>query len=184
MGIVKAFINSSFKEISKVLLQIWLYTKTTTSIEKINITTCPFGLGLLRVCVLSFTFPFFFFFSKIWIVTALFMHMDSLYRRQSALFTGPTTTLFRKKILKMNRMTLFTHLKIILLQCFQFSVFSKICCIRMDPTYFENLTIVFMFFIFLTHMSNFVIIRYYLLCKQLIDGLIIDLLQSLQAWRI
>ena len=25
-------------------------------------TTCPFGLGLLRVCILSFTFPSFFFF--------------------------------------------------------------------------------------------------------------------------
>ena len=28
---------------------------------------------------------------------------------------------------------LFTHLKIILLQCFQFSVFSKINCIQTDP---------------------------------------------------
>ena len=43
-----------------------------------------------------------------------------------------------------------------------FSVFSKISCIRTDSTYFENLTIDYMFFIFLTHMSNFVIIGYYL----------------------
>ena len=35
------------------------------------------------------------------------------------LFTGPTTTLFRKKKLKMDPTILFTHLKIILLQCFQ-----------------------------------------------------------------
>ena len=59
-----------------------------------------------------------------------------------------------------------------------------------------------MFFIFLAHMSGFVIIGYYLLYdaqtyfsyiilnyknlrfKQLIDGIIIDLLESLQAWRI
>ena len=33
----------------------------------------------------------------------------------------------------------------------------------MDPTYFENLTIDDMFFIFLTHMSKFVLIGYYLL---------------------
>ena len=37
---------------------------------------------------------------------------------------GPTITLFIKKILKMGPTVLFTHLKIILLQCFQFSVFS------------------------------------------------------------
>ena len=110
--------------------------------------------------------------------------------------------LFQKKILKMGPMTLFTHLKNILLQCFQFSVFSKISCIRKDPTHFENQTIDYMFFIFLTHMSNFVIIGYYLLndaqtyfsyiilsyknllFKQLIDGTIIDLLESLQEWRI
>ena len=35
---------------------------------------------------------------------------------------GPIVTLFRKKILKMGPTVLFTHLKIILLQCF--SVFS------------------------------------------------------------
>ena len=38
----------------------------------------------------------------------------------------------KKKKLKMSLMTLFTYLKIILLQCFQFSVFSKISCIQMD----------------------------------------------------
>ena len=112
-------------------------------------------------------FPFFFvffFFQSVWTVTALFTQMDSLYRGQNALFTGPTTTLFwKKKIIKMGPTALFTHLKIILLQCFQFSVFSKISCIWTDPTYFENLTIHYMFFIFLAHMSGFVIIEYYLL---------------------
>ena len=38
---------------------------------------------------------------------------------------GPTTTLFKKKLLKMNLTALFTHLKIILL-------FSKINCIQMN----------------------------------------------------
>ena len=71
--------------------------------------------------------------------------------------------LYSEKILKMGPMALFTHLKIILLQRFQFSVFRKISCIQIDPTCFENLTIDYMFFIFLTHMSNLVIIRYYLL---------------------
>ena len=97
---------------------------------------------------------------------------------------------------------LFKHLKNILLQCFQFLVFCKICYIRKDSTHFENQTIDYRFFIFLTHMTNFVIIGYYLLndaqtyfsyiilsyknllFKQLIDGTIIDLLESLQEWRI
>ena len=92
------------------------------------------------------------------------MHMDSLCRRQSALFTGPTTTLFRqKKYIKKGPTTLFTHPKIILQRYFQFSAFCKISRSQNDPTYFENLTIDYMFFIFLTHMSNFVIIEYYLL---------------------
>ena len=37
------------------------------------------------------------------------------------------------KILKMGPMALFTDLKIILLQCFQFSVLAKISSIQMDP---------------------------------------------------
>ena len=69
----------------------------------------------------------------------------------------------KKKILKMGPTALFTHSKIILLRFFQFSAFNKISCIRMDPTYFVNLTIDYVFFIFLIHMSNSVIIGYYLL---------------------
>ena len=68
-----------------------------------------------------------------------------------------------KKILKMGPTSLFTHLKIILQQCFQFLVFCKICCIRTDPTYFENQTIDCIFFTFLAHMLGFVLIGYYLL---------------------
>ena len=73
------------------------------------------------------------------------------------------THFVQKKILKTGTTTLSTHLKIILLQSFQFSVFSKISCIRTNPIYLENLTIDYIFFIFLTHMPNFVIIGYYLL---------------------
>ena len=127
---------------------------------------CPFELGLLGFYVLSLTFPYFFYF---FIFPA---HMNSnctvhahgfTVQRQSALFTGPTTTLFRKKNFK-NRSHSTIHLfEIILLRNFQFFDFSKISFIRTDPTYFENLTIDYMLFIFLTHMSNFVIIGYYLL---------------------
>ena len=46
---------------------------------------------------------------------------------------GTHNHFIQKKILKMGPMTLFTHLKIILLQCFQFLVFSKISCIQTDP---------------------------------------------------
>ena len=38
-----------------------------------------------------------------------------------------------KKILKMGLMVLFTHLKIILLQYFQFSISAKRSCIQTDP---------------------------------------------------
>ena len=128
-------------------------------------TTCSLELGLLSVCILSLAFSLFFFsfFRHIWTVTILFMHMDSLCKRQSALFTGPTTTLCRKNILKMGPTALFNHSKIILLRYFQFSAFSKISCIQTNPTYFENLTIDYIFFIFLTDMSKFLIIGYYLL---------------------
>ena len=60
---------------------------------------------------------FFFFFST-WTVTS---HEFTVHDKNTihALFTDLTI--------------LFTHLKIILLQCFQFSVSTKISCIQMDP---------------------------------------------------
>ena len=58
---------------------------------------------------------------------------------------------------------LIMNLKIIFLQYFQILVFNKLRCIQTNPTCFENLTIDYMFFLFSTHMSNFVIIGYYLL---------------------
>ena len=112
----------------------------------------------------SFFYFFFLFFSE---------RMNSNYTVHAHGFTVQETKctihrtcnpfFLKKKILKMGPTALSAHLKIFLLQYFQFSIFSKISCLRMHPTYFENLTIDYMFFIFLTHMSNFVIIGYYLL---------------------
>ena len=52
---------------------------------------------------------------------------------------GPTSTLFRKKkTLKLGFTVLFTHLKIILLQCFQFSIFNKISGIQTNPYFVSN----------------------------------------------
>ena len=71
-------------------------------------------------CIWHFAFFFFFLCMRLsfYIQSALFMQCSHTIH---ALFTGPTTTLFRKKILKMGLMALFIHLKIILLQYFQFS---------------------------------------------------------------
>ena len=55
-----------------------------------------------------------------------------------ALFTGPINLFFSTKFsLKMSPNKLFTHLKIILLQCFQFSIFNfnKISSIQTDPMF-------------------------------------------------
>ena len=80
-----------------------------------------------RRCV----FPFFFFFflshgGRRQIL--LFMRQMSLFTycfgTVYILFMESTATLFKKNILKIGFTVLFTHLKIILLQCFQFLVFS------------------------------------------------------------
>ena len=136
--------------------------KTTNSIENINITTCPFGLGLLRVCILSLTFPFFFFSKRMNSNNTVHAHGFTIQEKNCTIHRTYNHFIL-KKILKMGPTSLFTHLKIILQQCFQFLVFCKICCIRTDPTYFENQTIDCMFFIFLAHMLGFVLIGYYLL---------------------
>ena len=51
------------------------------------------------------------------------------------LFTKPTNLFFSATffLLKMSPIALFTHLKIILLQYFQFSIFSQISDIQMYP---------------------------------------------------
>ena len=65
--------------------------------------------------------------------------MILLCRRQKLLFTYYSSTVYalfmHLKILKMGPTVLFTHLKIILLQCFQFSVSATISSIQTDPRY-------------------------------------------------
>ena len=79
---------------------------------------------------LAFAFCFSFFFTR-------FQLLETIITVHALL--GPTTTLFRKKILKMGLTALFTHLKIILLQCFQFSVSAKISYIQTDPKFIQLL---------------------------------------------
>ena len=68
-----------------------------------------------HVCVFR---PFFFF--STWTVTSYEFTVQETKNTIHALFTDPTT--------------LFTHLKIILIQYFQFSVSVKISCIQIDPS--------------------------------------------------
>ena len=91
-----------------------------------------FSLNLAESCgaFSSFLFFFLFFFHAFQggrRQNLLFMRQMSPFTHCSgtvyALFMGLTATLF-KKILKMGPTVLFTHLKIILLRCFQFLVFN------------------------------------------------------------
>ena len=59
--------------------------------------------------------------------------MNLLCKRHHCLRTIAALFMYLK-ILKMGPMALFTDLKIILLQCFQFSIFSKISDIQTHPT--------------------------------------------------
>ena len=80
-------------------------------------TMRPFGLSWkLRP---RFTFSGFFFFSCAWTVKSHDFTVQGTKNTVYALFTGPTI--------------LFTHLKIILLQCFQFSVSATISSIQTNP---------------------------------------------------
>ena len=56
------------------------------------------------------------------------------YCESRVLFTRPVSTFSVKFSLKLGPTILFTHLKIILLQCFQFLVFSTINSIQTNPT--------------------------------------------------
>ena len=118
---------------SVIVLHFFLYQKRFVYLDEFffpNNIKYMFGFN---ICF--YEFPFFFFF---------LMHAFHCFRRHRALFMGPTTTLFRKKNLKMSLIALFTHLIIILLQYFQFLVFSKISCIQMDPKY-QKIQLVVMF---------------------------------------
>ena len=81
-------------------------------------------LDMTETCVYVFIsrfLPFFFFLVHIcWFFEDKIHYLWTVH----ALFTHCACTITHLKILKIGPMTLFTHLKIILLQYFQFSIFS------------------------------------------------------------
>ena len=96
------------------------------------LSTCQFGQHLLVLRLRFLSFFFFFFFFSAAMVDPFFCEQCTC-----ALFTDPQTPFLSTFSLKMGPTALFTHLKIILLQCFQFSVFSfsKISSIQTYPTF-------------------------------------------------
>ena len=92
---------------------------------------CPFGLGLLSVCVLNFTFPFLFFFSALinsnHTVHAYEFTIQETKCTVHVLFIGPTTILLRKKIKNRSHGTIHTFKNYVITI---FSVFNKINCIH------------------------------------------------------
>ena len=84
----------------------------------------------VEICVIVFKYPFGFSVSAESCIAFFFFFFCFHVCTVHVLFMGPTTTLFRKKKLKMGSTVLFTHLKIILLQCFQFSISATISSIQ------------------------------------------------------
>ena len=82
-----------------------------------------FGSTFIIIIIIFFTH--FLFFETIIIIHAMQQHCPW---DTQPLYSG-------KRILKMSPTVLFTHLKIILLQCFQFSVSATISLIQMNPLY-------------------------------------------------
>ena len=106
------------------------------SLCKLYLSWCHMNSVSLCDCVfvlihvgLHFTFAF----------SLLFLIYAQQLLGDSALFTIVCALFIRKKILKMGHTVLFTHLKIILLQCVQFSVSisAKISCIQTDTISFK-----------------------------------------------
>ena len=98
--------------------------------DRLDSTFSAESCGVFSSFFWFFLFYFYFFFHTFQggrRQNLLFMRQMSLFTHYSgtvyALFMGITTTLL-KKILKMGPTVLFTHLKIILLQYFQFLVFN------------------------------------------------------------
>ena len=87
------------------------------------------SMHLDRVYDSTFAFSFFFF------LMHAFQKTQSTVQWVLCTVHGTHKYFIQEKKLKMGPTTLFAHLKIILLQCFQFSIFSKISCIQTDPKY-------------------------------------------------
>ena len=109
---------------------------------------CPFGLGwsCIRICEFTFCFFFLFFFHAFQrVMRLLFMYCSLNSSRKCWLFHDKQWSMYCSRShklyfsetfsLKMSPTILFTHLKIILLPYFQFSIFSfsKISSIQTDP---------------------------------------------------
>ena len=90
-----------------LLILLLLWTKSNYS-----------GLG--ECLDMNFFFHVFLVFKDKFYHSSLFTHCNKTVHAQ---FMGPTISLFRKKI-KIDLTILFTHLKIILIQYFQFSIFN------------------------------------------------------------
>ena len=83
--------------------------------------------------ILHLCFPLFLFFFLFFFLLHVFQGTKLLFMHSLRTVHGTHHHFIQKKILKIGLTALFTHLKIILLRYFQFSVFSKISCIQMDP---------------------------------------------------
>ena len=84
------------------------------------------------------TFSFFSFFFSFQLAIVDFVNCEQCI---CVLFMVPQITLFSNFLLKMGSTILFTHLKIILLQCFQFqfSISAKISSIQTHPQHIDHL---------------------------------------------
>ena len=99
-------------------------------------TKCRFGFGIC-IFISAFFFSFLFFRSSVsrrqnllfTTIAILFKYCNNTVH---VLFMRPTAILFRKKNIKNGPTVLFTNLKIILLQYFQFSISAKISSIQTD----------------------------------------------------
>ena len=93
--------------------------------SKTSIIQCGFGFSVSAESYVTLSLFFFFAFTRLKErQNLLFMRHVTVHALLSIVHTLFSTVHRLKKILKMGPTVLFTHLKIILLQCFQFSVFS------------------------------------------------------------
>ena len=101
------------KTSNRNLCPLWLYIGLNISERLVSAET--------NVHVFISPFLSFFFFFSTWTVNLLCRDKNYCLCTVAVLFTYCSSTVH---VLKMSPTVLFTHLKIILLQCFQFSVFS------------------------------------------------------------
>ena len=114
----------------------------------------------IHVCAYAFSLfsIFLFFFSFFFLAMVVdFFSVNSAYQWVPYCSRDPQSSLFSAIFsLKIGLMALFTQLNIILLQYFQFSVFSKINCIQTNRLYLYFLLFYRLLFLsYLTYVDNF-----------------------------